>query len=122
MQAVHAKAIVALLCLDQRHASVYCPANNTGTWTLGGHRLLSSHSAYGVKGWSDSKGAHAVQVLEVVPQGGPERRINAVLDPVLVSNALDDRREGRVVRVRDPREQVVHSLVVQATADMCPEQ
>lgn len=63
-----------------------------------------------------------MQVLEVVPQGGPERRINAVLDPVLVSNALDDGGEGRVVRVRDPREQVVRGLVVQAAADMCPEQ
>ena len=87
-----------------------------------GAREGSRPSTDGVKGRGDGQGAHAVKMLEVVHQGRPKRRINAVLDAVLVSNALDDRRKCRVVGVVDAGEEVVHSLVVEAAADMCPEQ
>ena len=44
------------------------------------------------------------------PDGGQEGRVLLVVDAILVRALLDDGRQGRVVHVTHPREEVVDSL------------
>src|SRR6478735_3356734 len=62
----------------------------------------------------DAHSAHRAQVPEVRPERRAQRALRDVADAVLLRVALHDLGDMGVVRVRDPWEQVVLDLVVEA--------
>src|SRR5689334_19974253 len=46
-----------------------------------------------------------------------KREVRAVADAILCRHLLDDARQGRVMQVADPREQMVLDLVIQAAQE-----
>lgn len=66
--------------------------------------------------------ADPAQVREVADERAPKGLVDLVLDAVLLCDAHHDGRDCGVVRVDDSREEVVDDLVVEAPAEVGPEE